>query len=159
MQNDICCRPVIENKLIAITALIILLVVAGCSSSKEVNYTPPDGSEGPAINHFSFSKMIVDGKELNDVDVAIFSNGTVGVWQISQVHVVDAADIEMMIGADTRVLIIGTGANGVSEVTEDAMALTKAKGIDTHVLDTAEAVKLFNKLQKVGMAAVFHTGC
>ncbi len=160
MQNDISYCPAIENKLIAITAfLIILLVVSGCSSSKEVNYTPPEGSDGPAINHFSFSKMIVDGKEFTDMDVAIFSNGNVEAWQIGQVHVVDAVDIDMMIGTDTRVLIIGTGTNGVSEVTEDAIASAKAKGVEVHVHDTAEAVKLFNKLPKIGMAAVFHTGC
>ena len=140
-------------------SFFIFYAVAGCSSSKEVNYTPPEGSGGPAINHFSFSKMIVDGKEFTDVDVAIPSNGKPGVWQIGKVHVVDAADIELVISVDTRVLIIGTGANGVSEVRGDAIAKANANGVEVHVLDTAEAVKLFNKLPKVGLAAVFHTGC
>ena len=160
MQNDICYNSAIKKELIAITVLlIIVLAIVGCSSSKEVNYTPPEGSDGPAINHFSFSKMVVDGKEFTDMDVAIFPDGNVGVWQIRQVHVVTAVDIEMMIGADTRVLIIGTGTSGVSEVTEEAIAFIKAKGVDVHVLETPEAVELFNSLKKVGMTAVFHTGC
>lgn len=152
--------PAIKRRLVAISvSFLVFIVVAGCSSSKEVNYTPPDGSRGPAINHFSFSKMVVDGKDFTDVDVAISSDGKVRAWQIRKVHVVDTADIDALINADTRVLIIGTGANGVTEVREGALTRAKENGVEVHVLDTAEAVMLFNKQPKEGLAAAFHTGC
>ncbi len=152
--------PAIKHRLMVLAvAFLVFIVVAGCSSSKEVNYTPPDGSRGPAINHFSFSKMVVDGKEFSDVDVAISSGGQARAWQIGKVHMVDAVDIKALIDADTRVLVIGTGTNGVTEVREDALAKAKANGVEVHVLDTAGAVMLYNKLPKEGLAAAFHTGC
>jgi hypothetical protein len=103
--------------------------------------------------------MIVDGKEFNEMDIAISSDGKVVPWQIGTVHVVAPADIEALIGPSTRVLIIGTGANGVSTVGADALSRAEAKGVKVHVLDTAEAVKLFNEMPKEGLAAAFHTGC
>lgn len=143
--------------------LMMVILLAGCLSacgpSKEVNYTPPEGSAGPAINHFSFSKMVVDGQEFNEMDIAISSGGKVAPWQIGSVHVVAPADIDALIGPDTRVLIIGTGANGVTKVRADALAGARAKGVEVHVLDTAAAVKLFNSMPKKGLAAAFHTGC
>ncbi len=153
-------RSTSPNSLVMmVVVLFIGCLAAACSSSKEVNYTPPDGSAGPAINHFSFSKMIIDGQEFNEMDIAISSDGKVAPWQIGTVHVVTPADIETLIGPSTRELIIGTGANGVSEVRADALAHANAKGVKVHVLDTAAAVKLFNTMPKEGLAAAFHTGC
>ncbi|MCP3954164.1 MAG: hypothetical protein GY697_18400 [Desulfobacterales bacterium] len=145
--------------LVLAAALLAGCFVAACSPAKEVNYTPPGGSTGPAINHFSFSKMIVDGKEFNEMDIVISSDGKVAPWQIGTVHVVVPADIEALINPSTRVLIIGTGANGVSKVEASALARAEAKGVKVHVLDTVEAVKLFNGMPKEGLVAAFHTGC
>lgn len=145
--------------LLRVAVLLAGCLAAACSPSKEVNYIPPEGSPGPVIHHFSFSKMIVDGKTCNEMDITISSDGKVAPWQIGTVHVVAPADIEALIDPSTRVLIIGTGANGVSAVGADALSRAKAKGVKVHVLDTAEAVKLFNKMPKKGLAAAFHTGC
>ena len=143
------------------TFLFISLVylVLACSSSTEVNYTPPEGSAGPSINHFSFSKMVVNGKAYNDMDIVISADGKVGPWQIGQVHVVVPADIDALIDAATRILIIGTGANGETVVKDTALTRARERGVEVLVLDTAAAVRQFNQLPKEGLAGAFHTGC
>ena len=155
-----CDQPyVTEDDIDEQVVAVLSSLVISCSSSKEVNYTPPDGSRGPAINHFSFSRMVVDGKEYNDMDIVILSNGKVEPWQIGKVHEVAPADMEALIGPSTRVLIIGTGANGVTVVGPDALERAAESGVQLHVLDTTAAVNMFNGHSKDGLAAAFHTGC
>ena len=152
------CSPSLKLA-VRVVALLSGCLIVACSPSKEVNYTPPDGSTGPVINHFSFSKIVVDGREYSEMDIFVSSDGKVAPWQIGQVHVVTPEDIDGLIGPATRVLIIGTGANGVTVVAAAALARAESRGVKVHVLDTAAAVKLFNETPKEGLAAAFHTGC
>jgi hypothetical protein len=101
-------------------AFVLSSLMIGCSSSSEVNYTPPDGSRGPVINHFSFSRMVVDGKEYKDMDIVNYPDGKVAPWQVGKAHEVAPADMDALIRQSTRVLIIGTGADGVTVVGPDA---------------------------------------
>jgi len=145
------------------TAAVMIVMAFGASAfgctSKEVNYTPEAGHSGTVISHFSFSRMVIDGKEYNEVDVVIGSDGKIGTWQVGSVHIVDAAEIQNIVDGGTRVLIIGTGTDGATQVMPEALAAAKQKGIEIHVLDSMAAVKLFNRMDKNGLAAAFHTGC
>lgn len=144
------------------TAVMIVMAIGasvfGCTS-KEVNYTPEPGHKGAVISHFSFSRMVIDGTEFNDVDVVIGSDGKSRIWQIGSVHVVDAVDIRNLVDAGTRILIIGTGTDGVTQVMPEALSAAKQQGIELHVLDSMAAVNLFNRMDKEGLVAAFHTGC
>lgn len=142
--------------LIALTA-VVCSAFSGCMS-KEVNFTPEAGYSGPAITHFSFNKMVIDGKEYDDVDVAIDSDGHSRMWR-NHAHLVDAPDIEALVDAKTHTLIIGIGVSSQVTVTDEAVSAIKTRGVELHIVDTMEAVKLFNRLPKNGLVAAFHTAC
>ena len=142
--------------LFAIAVAVFCLVLQGCSS-KEVNYTPPVGSTVTAITHFSFSKMVVDGKEYTDTDVAIGPDGKARAWHVG--HSVDVAGVEGLLGGDPHTMIIGIGVSSQASPTPGLLKTLRDKGIDVHILDTPGAVTLFNRLPKQDLVAVFHTGC
>ena len=51
------------------------------------------------------------------------------------------------------------GTDGATKVMPGALSAAKQKGIEIHVLDSVAAVKLFNRMDKEGLVAAFHTGC
>lgn len=143
---------------VTLAAAILGLGLHGCSSN-EVNYTPPAGSSDTAITHFSFAKMVVDGKEFRDVDVAIGPDGNARPWRMLLGHIVDAGDVESLLTGAPHTLIIGIGVSSQASVTPALSKAMRDRGIAVQILDTMDAVNLFNRLPKQGLVAVFHTGC
>ena len=151
-------RLVAGIALVTLAAAVWGLGLHGCSSN-EVNYTPPVGSSDTAITHFSFAKMVVDGKEFLDVDVAIGPDGKARPWRMQYGHMVDVGDVESLLTGNPHTLIIGIGVSSQASVTPALSKAMRDKGIAVQILDTMEAVNLFNRLPKQGLVAVFHTAC
>ena len=139
--------------------LVLCTIFCVCSScSSAVNYTPPAGSKEIAIRHYSFGKIVVNDKTYEN-DIAIFAGGRVTNWQAQANHAIQLTDVkEVMDGAVTK-LIVGMCANDGCSVTEEIAAYAASKKITIHVLNTFEAVKLFNASPKEGLAACFHVKC
>lgn len=135
---------------------IIFLFILGCSS--DVNYSPPAGSKEIAITHYSFGKIIINGSAYEN-DVAIFSDSTVKNWYPQVNHAIQLIDIKELITGTTKTLIIGIGANKGCSVTDEIIEFADSNNIELHLLDTYEAVKLFNSSPKEGLAACFHVNC
>ena len=145
------------------TTVIVLFVVStiycfciGCTS--EVNYTPPAGSSDTAIKHYSFGKIVVNGKTYEN-DIAVLTSGSVKNWRMEAQHAVQLNDVKSLMEGAVKILIIGTGANSGCSITEEVTAYAASKGITVHVLNTFDAVKLFNASPKEGLAACFHLNC
>ena len=144
------------------TGIKILVVGAICaafiSCSLEVNYTPPAGSNQIAVNHYSFGKIVVNEKTYEN-DIAISDDGTVSNWRMEAQHAIQLTDVKALMGGAVKMLIIGIGANDGCSVTEEVFAYAASKSIAVHVLNTFEAVKLFNSTPKEGLTACFHVNC
>ena len=136
--------------------MVCLFIVAGCSS--ETNFTPPAGHKGPAITHYSFGKMIVDGQSFTN-ELQILPDGTVKEWSPRDPHYILAKDIEEIVRSDIKVLIIGIGANGEAAIPAATLEILESNNIKVHIANTYEAVKLFNVSAKEALGAIFHLNC
>ncbi len=135
---------------------IVCLVTMGCSS--DVNYAPPAGSTEIAITHYSFGTITVDDTTYEH-DIAISTDSTVNNWRPQVNHSIQLVDIKHLITASTKALIIGIGSHKGCWVADEISEYTDSKKIHLHILDTYEAVKLFNRISKDGLAACFHVNC
>lgn len=133
----------------------LLLMLCCCV---EVNYTPPEGSTEIAITHFSFGKIVVDGKRFEN-DIAIFTDGRVKNWHARLNHAIHLGDLEALLNGSVTKLIIGVGTDKKCAVSEEIKKHASARQIEIHILDTYEAVKLFNASEKTGLVACFHLTC
>jgi hypothetical protein len=140
----------------SIGLVILFFLFIACSG--EANYTPPDASTDIAITHYSFGKITVDGK-VYEHDIAISQGKEVINWRAKINHAIQLNDITPFLDESTKSVIIGIGADKNCTVTDDVGDFLKSKGVDLWILDTFEAVKLFNKLPKEGLSAVFHINC
>lgn len=146
----------ITTRVVVLVLCTICCVCSGCSS--EINYTPPAGSKEIAIHHYSFGKIVVNDKTYEN-DIAIFADGRVINWQAQANHAIQLTDVKALMKSAVTKLIIGIGANDGCSVTDEIALYAASKNITIHVLNTFEAVKLFNASPKEGLAACFHVNC
>ena len=132
------------------------MLLLGCSA--EVNFSPSEGSTAIAITHFSFGKIVVDGRTFED-DIVIFADGTVRNWTAHISHVIQLVDIKALMNGPVTALIIGVGTDKKCSVSNEIKAYASKKKIKITILDTYEAVKQFNASEKAGLAACFHLTC
>jgi hypothetical protein len=135
---------------------LICSVIFGCSP--EVNYSPAAGNNDIAINHYSFGKIVVNGKTYEN-DIAILADGSVQNWMAQTNHAIQLNDVKALMTGSVKKLIIGIGFNEGCSVTDDIVTYALSKNIELHILDTREAVKLFNASSKDGLTACFHVNC
>jgi len=137
-----------------------ILNIAACSN--DVDYEPPSSNTGIAITHYSFGKMVIDGKDYNN-DISISLEGKVKGWSFDyDSHLIEARDFKKLISGKVKTLIIGIGYHSAASLSSEAIAYIeqiKSKGIEVKVLSTSKAVKLFNASAKKGMIAYFHLNC
>ncbi len=136
------------------------LNLMGCSNN--VDYDPPAGSAETAVTHYSFGKMVIDGKVHNG-DLTIMPGGKVNSWSFNyDSHEIVEKDFKDLVTDDVKVVIIGLGYNGAAFLTKKAkewIDQLKARGILIHAMPTSKAVKLFNESSKKGLLACFHLNC
>jgi len=114
--------------------------------------------------HFGYIKIL--GKDYNH-DVEVRWDGTVLPWWRVESHVVDLEDIQRALKQNPDLIIIGTGASGIAQVTERAQREIKAQGIELIIDKTEEAVRTFNIIKERSkeegkekrVIALFHLTC
>jgi len=95
------------------------------------------------INEYKFGSITIDGKTYNH-DVEVRWTGEVLKWWRKEGHVFDVEDVERTVKQNPETIILGTGAYGLCEVTEECQNFLKEKGISLIIDKTEEAVKTFN---------------
>lgn len=112
------------------------------------------------ITDYAFGTINIDGATYTS-DVIITPDGVNASWWRKQGHLLQIEDLAEIENRNPDTLVIGTGYYGYMEVPQETLAHLKAKGIETHVAKTAEAVKLFNKLQPEAatIVAALHLTC
>ena len=116
------------------------------------------------IDRMGFGWIVIDGKK-HWHDVIIYPDGKVkrrkGGFLMFGSHKIKREEIEELYNSGTKVLVIGTGTNGVAELTDDARNFIKKMKINLVELYSQEAIREFNKLVKDNnkVGAIIHVTC
>lgn len=113
------------------------------------------------ITHYSFGMMEIDG-EIYRKDVLILPDGSVhSPWWRAEGHLLTVADIQDILVAWPKVLVVGTGNPGMMRPDAEFRTTVEDKDIQVTILPTAQAVVEFNMLSErgEGCAGCFHLTC
>ena len=110
------------------------------------------------IDSYRFGQITVDGRSYGH-DVVLTSAGA-RPWVRAQSHSLLREEAEPFLESDPEVVIIGTGAMGVMEVSSEAISCLEAAGVEVVVTRTGRACDLFNELiGKKDLVAALHLTC
>jgi len=70
-------------------------------------------------------------------------------------------DLETVIAAKPKILVVGCGASGMMKISQDTDKLFREHGIELFKANTNKAVEKFNELagKDANVAAAFHLTC
>ncbi|MCK4553686.1 hypothetical protein KAU19_01855 [Candidatus Parcubacteria bacterium] len=122
----------------------------------------PPSIEIIMINDYSFGKIIINDKKYNK-DIEVRWNGKVLDWWRDNGHVFALVDLKRALEQKPEVVILGTGAYGAAQVSEDVKKELEARRIKLIIEKTGEAVKIFNKAiqqeKEKRIIGLFHLTC
>ena len=116
------------------------------------------------IDSTSFGSITIDG-DTYEHDVIIKLDGSVKkrkkklskeVYGTS--HMLSLAEAEFIYNKGCKVIIIGSGQNGMLKLSKEAEAFFEKKGCSVVLETTPKAIKTFNKKKK-GKIGLFHVTC
>lgn len=110
------------------------------------------------IDDYSFGRMTIDGKTYTR-DVKIFHKEVKPEWWRIEGHKLQLADMEDVLAAKPKIIIVGTGHDGVMKVAEEVRDYCRKNNVELIELLTREAVKKFNELAGPGVIGLFHLTC
>lgn len=99
------------------------------------------------IEEYKYGLIIIDGKNYNN-DVIVDWSGGVSEWKKPDSHLIEPGDVIAALGMNPEVVVIGTGENGIAEITQAAQDSILGKGIKLIIDKTQEAVRTFNILKE-----------
>ena len=113
----------------------------------------------PRIEAYHFGSMTIDGRQYK-TDLIIYPDGRIREnWWRGNGHRLVPDDIESVLAAGTKTLVIGTGASGMMRVTRSVTEECKRRGIEVAAGRTGEAVEQYNATAGEAVAACFHLTC
>lgn len=112
------------------------------------------------IQHYSFGKIIVDGKKYSS-DLILFPDKIKENWWRKEGHKLHLEDLVDVIEYKPEILIVGTGAFGVMKVPENVIKKLEKRGIRVIIKRTKDACNEFNKLIDADkkVVAALHLTC
>ncbi|MBN2594687.1 MAG: Mth938-like domain-containing protein, partial [Sedimentisphaerales bacterium] len=112
------------------------------------------------IDSYQFGKIVIDGTAYNS-DCLIIGGSVRPNWWRKQGHLLTPEDLEIVIEARPKILVVGCGALGMMKVSECIGQLLQEHGIELFKAKTSKAVEKFNELSSKGenVAAAFHLTC
>jgi len=111
------------------------------------------------IELYSFGRIVIDGKEYTS-DVIIYPDHVDSFWWRKEGHRLQVVDIDKAIAEKPEILIIGTGASGLMEVSKEVESYTTSKGIRLVVDTTKKACDAYNRFSKTAKTiAALHLTC
>jgi len=112
------------------------------------------------IDSYQFGKIVIDGVDYSS-DCIILGNSVQANWWRKQGHLLSAEDLQPIIAAKPTVLIVGCGASGLMNISDEGRHVLLEEDIQLEAVDTAKAVERFNELSKTGVniAAALHLTC
>lgn len=117
----------------------------------------------PRITQFSWGKLDVEGYP-RFKDAKLFPGGA-REWDWSETgtrHIpgIQPADVKELLEEGAEVVVLSKGVHERLQVCPETLQLLAKKGIPTHVLQTEEAIRLYNELRKnERVGGLFHSTC
>ncbi|MBI4525418.1 MAG: Mth938-like domain-containing protein [Deltaproteobacteria bacterium] len=117
----------------------------------------------PLITHCSWGRLEVEGGR-RFKDAKLFPGGS-REWDWSETgtdHVpgIQPADVEELLEHGAKVVVLSRGIYERLQVCSETLEMLKQRGIDFHLLQTEQAVDLYNKLREnEPVAGLFHSTC
>ena len=121
-------------------------------------------TRSPRITHLYWGSIKVEGQEKPFKDAKLFPGGS-REWDWREAgtqHVpgILPADVEELLKHGATEVILSKGMYEQLHVCPDTLQMLKERGIITHILQTEEAVRLYNELrEKKSVGGLFHTTC
>ena len=118
----------------------------------------------PRINHVSWGRLEVEDKSEPYKDAKLFPGGS-REWNWRETgtnHMpgIQPSDVEELIDHGAAVVVLSRGMKECLEIPRETLEFLEQKQIKTHVLPTAEAAALYNKLAETeAVGGLFHTTC
>ncbi len=112
------------------------------------------------INSYAFGRIVVDGQEYSH-DLMIFPDRVFASWWRQKGHHLQKQDLDEILKLPTKpdLLIIGNGHDGALEVPRALLEELQALGIQAVVLNTSEAVRMYNQSPSGRTVAALHLTC
>lgn len=111
------------------------------------------------IDSYEFGRIVISGKTYEH-DLIILPDKIIDNWWRREGHKLSIADIETIIAASPRTVVIGTGASGMMRVLEETKKEFSSKGIEIIVDETKKACATYNEIYKTRKtAAALHLTC
>jgi hypothetical protein len=112
------------------------------------------------IDSYEFGRIIVDGETYTS-DCLIFQNRVEPDWWRRKGHKLFTDDLEYVLSAEPEILVVGCGAYGIMQVSDEVRTLLEQKKIQMEALKTAEAMNRYNELSAAGrkVVAAMHLTC
>ncbi len=121
------------------------------------------GGRSPKIVDVSWGRMEVEGLGAGK-DYKLYPGGG-REWDWSETgtrHVpgIQVADVEELIAYGASVVVLSLGIDQQLHVDPSTLRYLEERGIEVHVLETGEAVKVYNDLvDDVAVGGLFHSTC
>lgn len=111
------------------------------------------------IEEYKFGSFVIDGRKYLD-DIKII-NGKARCWSARERHILKLVDVKDLIESKPEIILIGTGASGLLQVSAEIKDEIMRKRIALYTDKTDSACKIFNEIIKKGkrVAALFHATC
>jgi hypothetical protein len=120
--------------------------------------------ESPRITRLSWGLIEVEGEERPFKDAKVFPGGA-REWDWNETgtrHVpgIQPADVEELLEHGATEVVLSKGIYQQLRVCPETIEMLKGRGIPFHILQTEEAVRLYNELrEKKRVGGLFHSTC
>ena len=121
-------------------------------------------TRSPRIKHLSWGRIEVEGKDKPYRDAKLFPGGS-REWDwrdtgTQHIPGIQPADIEELLKHGATEVILSKGIYEQLQVWPETLQLLNQRGIITHILQSEEAVRLYNELrEKKPVGGLFHSTC
>lgn len=117
----------------------------------------------PIVRSIAWGHIEVDGLGAYK-DVVLFPGGA-HEWDWGRTGTrhspgIQPADVMQLVAAGARAVVLSLGMDLVLQVMPETLELLEAKGITVHVLESREAVRVYNELAATtAVGALIHSTC
>lgn len=125
----------------------------------------PTTDTSPRITHVSWGRLEIDDGAQSFKDAKLYPGGA-RAWDWNETGTshtpgIQPADVDELVDHGASVVVLSRGMNKRLQVKSDTLGMLDAAGIDTHVLQTKQAVARYNELQEADEAVggLFHSTC
>lgn len=117
----------------------------------------------PRIVSLTWGRLETDNGHIYSDAILYPGGGTHWDWELTGTrHVpgIQVSDIEEMLHHGAKVVVLSLGHYKRLKVSPQTLQVLEQHGVDVHILQTDEAMKVYNQLAETEMVGgVFHTTC